>query len=150
MNLSGYEIGNFFDEMYEDDGRPRAAVRPLVKKIESLSPGELASRQLAADRALVQAGITFNVYGESAGVEKILPFDLVPRMVTATEWERIEKGLKQRIRALNLFIDDLYHGRKIIKDRVVPAKHFYYYLPGNSWCFSVVRTSDTCTYLVTK
>jgi uncharacterized circularly permuted ATP-grasp superfamily protein len=70
----------------------------------------------------VQAGITFNVYGESAGVEKVLPFDLIPRMVTATEWERIEKGLKQRIRALNLFIDDLYHDRKIIKDQVVPPE----------------------------
>jgi uncharacterized circularly permuted ATP-grasp superfamily protein len=122
MNLSGYEIGNFFDEMYEEDGCPRAAVRPLVRKIESLSPGELASRQLAADRALVQAGITFNVYGESAGVEKILPFDLIPRMVTSAEWERIEKGLKQRIRALNLFIDDLYHDGKIIKDKVVPPE----------------------------
>jgi uncharacterized circularly permuted ATP-grasp superfamily protein len=122
MNLSGYEIGNFFDEMFEKDGRPRAAVRRLVRKIESLSADELANRQLAADRALVQAGITFNVYGESAGVEKILPFDLVPRMVTAREWERIEKGLKQRIRALNLFIDDLYHDRKIIKDRVVPPE----------------------------
>ncbi len=122
MNLSGYEIGNFFDEMFEDDGQPRPAVRPLVKKIESLSPGELANRQSAADRALVQAGITFNVYGESAGVEKTLPFDLVPRMVTAREWERIEKGLEQRIRALNLFIDDLYHDRKVVKDRVVPPE----------------------------
>jgi uncharacterized circularly permuted ATP-grasp superfamily protein len=122
MNLSGYEVGNFFDEMFEDDGRPRAAVRPLVRKLNSLSQGELANRQLAADRALVQAGITFNVYGESAGVEKVLPFDLIPRMVTATEWERIEKGLKQRIRALNLFVDDLYHDHKIIKDRVVPPE----------------------------
>ena len=120
MNLSGYQVGDFFDEMYENDGRPRPAVCPLVRKIESLSPGELANRQLEADRALVQAGITFNVYGESAGVEKTLPFDLVPRIVTASEWDRIEKGLKQRIRALNLFIDDLYHDRKIIKDKAVP------------------------------
>ncbi len=122
MNLAGYEIGKFYDEMFEDDGRPRAPVRPLVKKIESLSPGELANRQQAADRALVQAGITFNVYGESAGVEKTLPFDLVPRMVTAAEWENIEKGLKQRIRALNLFIDDIYNNRRIIKDRTVPPE----------------------------
>jgi uncharacterized circularly permuted ATP-grasp superfamily protein len=122
MNLAGYEIGNFFDEMFEDDGRPRAAVRPLVGKLESLSAGELGNRQLAAARALVQAGITFNVYGESAGVEKTLPFDLVPRTVTATEWERIEKGLKQRIHALNLFIDDLYHERKAVRDGVVPPE----------------------------
>ena len=117
MNLSDYQIGDFFDEMFTDDGQPRPAVRPLVRKIESLSNGELASRQSAADRALVQAGITFNVYGEGAGLEKILPFDLAPRMVTAAEWERIERGLKQRIRALNLFIDDLYHDQKIIFPR---------------------------------
>src|SRR2546427_780335 len=81
--------------------------------------GGLLNRQKAADRALVQMGITFNVYGESAGVEKTLPFDLVPRIVASTEWDRIERGLKQRIHALNQFIDDLYHGQKIIKDKVV-------------------------------
>jgi uncharacterized circularly permuted ATP-grasp superfamily protein len=120
MKLHEYEVGDFFDEMFGENGRPRSAARPLARNIESLPPGELVNRQLAADRALIQAGITFNVYGESAGVEKTLPFDLVPRIVTATEWERIEKGLKQRIRALNLFIDDLYHDRKIIKDGVIP------------------------------
>jgi uncharacterized circularly permuted ATP-grasp superfamily protein len=82
----------------------------------------LILRQSAADRALVQMGITFNVYGESAGVEKTLPFDLVPRIVSGSEWNRLERGLKQRIQALNLFIDDLYHDQKIIKDKVVPAE----------------------------
>jgi uncharacterized circularly permuted ATP-grasp superfamily protein len=71
---------------------------------------------------LIQAGITFNVYGASAGVEKTLPFDLVPRIVAAHEWERIQKGLEQRIRALNMFIDDLYHDQKIIKDGTVPPE----------------------------
>ena len=122
MKLSEYDVGDFFDEMFGENGGPRAAARPLARNIESLPTGELGNRQTAADRALVQAGITFNVYGESAGVEKTLPFDLVPRIVAATEWERIEKGLKQRIRALNLFIDDLYHDRKIIKDGVVPEE----------------------------
>src|SRR5208282_3994037 len=96
MKLCDYDVGNYFDEMFGETGRPRAAARPLARNIESLPNGELSNRQSAADRALVQAGITFNVYGESAGLEKTLPFDLVPRMVTATEWERIEKGLKQR------------------------------------------------------
>ncbi len=122
MKLSEYEVGNFFDEMFGENGRPRAAARPLARNIESLPPGELTIRQSAADRALVQAGITFNVYGESAGIEKTLPFDLVPRIVAATEWERIERGLKQRIRALNLFIDDLYHDQKILKDGAVPRE----------------------------
>jgi uncharacterized circularly permuted ATP-grasp superfamily protein len=122
MKLGEYEVGGFFDEMFGENGRPRAAARPLAKNIESLPPGELVNRQLAADRALVQAGITFNVYGESAGIEKTLPFDLVPRIVAAAEWDRIERGLKQRIRALNLFIDDLYHDQKIIKDGAVPKE----------------------------
>src|SRR5271163_1550534 len=122
MNFGDYDLGGFFDEMFGENGQPRYAARPLARNMASLPDGELTNRQLAADRALIQAGITFNVYGESAGVEKTLPFDLVPRIVPATEWERIEKGLKQRIRALNLFIDDLYHERKIIKDRVVPPE----------------------------
>jgi uncharacterized circularly permuted ATP-grasp superfamily protein len=135
----------------------------LVKKIESLSPGELANRQQAADRALVQAGITFNVYGESAGVEKTLPFDLVPRMVTAAEWENIEKGLKQRIRALNLFIDDIYNDRRIIKDRAVPpeiiisskgirAQCVGLHPPRGIWCHitgtDLVRHSDGRLYVL--
>ena len=79
-------------------------------------------RQKAADQALVQMGITFNVYGESAGVEKTLPFDLVPRIIAGSEWDRIERGLKQRIQALNLFLDDLYHGQKVVKNGVVPLE----------------------------
>ena len=120
MKLGDYEVGKFYDEMFGDNGRPRAAAHHLAKKIESLPPGELVNRQSEADRALIQAGITFNVYGESAGVEKTLPFDLVPRIVPASEWEQIEQGLKQRIRALNMFIDDLYHDQRIIKDKAVP------------------------------
>jgi uncharacterized circularly permuted ATP-grasp superfamily protein len=120
MKICGYETGDFFDEIIGENGHPRAAARPLVRNIESLPDGELVNRQQAADLALVQMGITFNVYGESAGVEKTLPFDLVPRIVPASEWDRIERGLKQRIQALNLFIDDLYHDRKIVKNGVVP------------------------------
>jgi uncharacterized circularly permuted ATP-grasp superfamily protein len=122
MKFSNYQTGEFFDELFGEDGRPRATARPLVKNIESLPELELINRQKAADRALVQAGITFNVYGESAGVEKTLPFDLVPRIVAASEWGRIERGLKQRIQALNLFIDDLYHDQKILKDGIVPRE----------------------------
>jgi uncharacterized circularly permuted ATP-grasp superfamily protein len=123
----------------------------------------LASRQQAADRALVQGGITFNVYGESAGVEKTLPFDLIPRMVTAREWERLEKGLKQRIQALNLFIDDIYHQQRIIKDRAVPpeivssSKGFRsqcvgLHPPRGIWCHitgtDLVRHSDGQIYVL--
>jgi uncharacterized circularly permuted ATP-grasp superfamily protein len=121
MKFRNYDTDGFFDEMIGEDGRPRAAVRHLARNLEALPDGELVSRQQSADRALVQMGITFNVYGESAGVEKTLPFDLLPRIISGTEWNRIERGLRQRIEALNLFIDDLYHGQKIIKDGIVPA-----------------------------
>jgi len=122
MRFKSYEMDGFFDEMFGENGEPRASARSLVNSIESLPEGELLNRQRAAERALLHMGITFNVYGERAGLEKIFPFDLVPRIVCAAEWIRIERGLKQRITALNLFINDLYHEQKVIKDGIVPAE----------------------------
>src|SRR5258708_17384109 len=122
MQFKQYETGEFFDEIFVENGQPRASARTLVNNIENLPEGELLNLQRSAERALLQMGITFNVYGESAGVEKIFPFDLVPRIVAAAEWTWIERGLKQRIRALNLFIDDIYHDQKILKDGVIPAE----------------------------
>jgi len=122
MRFKQYEIGEFFDEIFGENGQPRASARTLVNNIENLPEGELLNLQRSAERALLQMGITFNVYGESAGVEKIFPFDLVPRIVPTVEWTRIERGLKQRITALNLFISDLYHHQKILKDGIVPKE----------------------------
>ena len=104
------------------DGCARPGSCLLKERIEALPDGELLQRQEAAERLLLQSGITFNVYGDSAGTERIFPFDLVPRIVAAAEWEGIERGLKQRIHALNLFIDDVYHDQRIVKDGVVPAE----------------------------
>src|SRR5215467_10708327 len=122
MRFQQYDVGNFFDEMFSAEGCPRPAAQALIKTIESLPDGELLTRQAAAERALLQMGITFNVYGAQAGVEKIFPFDILPRIVSATEWARIERGLKQRIRALNLFIDDIYHQQRILKDGIIPKE----------------------------
>ena len=122
MNLSEYDVGDFFDEMLQKDGSPRSAARHLARNLESLPRPELESRQLAADQALVQSGITFNVYTDNRGVEKTLPFDLIPRIVAGSEWKRLEEGLRQRVTALNLFIDDLYHDQKILKDGVIPRE----------------------------
>jgi uncharacterized circularly permuted ATP-grasp superfamily protein len=108
--------------MFEAGCAPRAAAKALVQLIEAMTDGELLRRQQSAERALLHMGITFNVYGDSAGTERIFPFDLVPRIVAAAEWAWIEHGLKQRIRALNLFIDDIYHDQKIVKDGVMPAE----------------------------
>src|SRR5882762_10039233 len=163
MRFKSYEVGEFFDEMFGENGQPRASARRLVTNIENLPKGELLNRQRAAERALLQMGITFNVYGERAGVEKIFPFDLVPRIVSAAEWTRIERGLKQRITALNHFIHDLYHGQKIIKDRVVPGEIVLsskayrkqcigFNPPGGIWCHvtgtDLVRHRDGQIYVL--
>jgi uncharacterized circularly permuted ATP-grasp superfamily protein len=120
MQLETYQTNGFYDEMFEPDGRPRARAEMLVRRLMALSDGELERRQKAADLALLNMGITFNVYGHEAGTEKVWPFDIVPRIIDSQEWDHIERGLKQRIRALNLFIDDVYNERKIIRDGVVP------------------------------
>ena len=120
MQFSAYETEGFFDEMFLPDGTPRSGARLVKERIESLPDGELLARQAAAERLLLQNGITFNVYSDKTATEKIFPFDIIPRVVEAEEWNWIERGLKQRVYALNLFIDDIYHERKIVKDRVVP------------------------------
>ena len=120
MDLTTYQTDGFWDELFEPTGRPRAAADPLVRRLADFSPGELAIRQKAADKMLLTMGITFNVYGHEAGTEKVWPFDIVPRVIDAGEWATIERGLKQRIHALNLFIDDVYNRRLIVKDKVVP------------------------------
>src|SRR5580765_7930127 len=122
MTFEQYESSPFFDEMFEAGCEPRGAAKALVQQIEALADGELLRRQQSAERALLHMGITFSVYGDGAGTERIFPFDLVPRIVAASEWNLIERGLKQRIHALNLFIDDVYHGQLIIKDGVIPGE----------------------------
>src|SRR6266581_3277404 len=122
MRFERYDTGDFFDEMFDLNGRPRAAASALTHFIDALPTGELLRRQQSAERALLHMGITFNVYGDSAGTERIFPFDLLPRIVSASDWQVIDRGLKQRIRALNLFIDDVYRDQKIVKDHVVAAE----------------------------
>ncbi len=115
-----YEPGDYYDELMESTGVPRPGARLLVEKIESLPPGDLALRQQAAEALLLKMGITFNVYGQTEGTEKIFPFDIIPRIVSSRDWHLIENGLKQRIFALNAFIQDVYNEKKILKDKVVP------------------------------
>ncbi len=122
MQFSSYETQGFYDEMFDGDGRPRPHVQLLLDTIQSLSDGQLLRYKHAAERLLLQMGITFNVYGDSAGTERIFPFDLVPRIIPAAEWDYIERGLKQRIHALNAFLDDVYHDQKILKDGTIPAE----------------------------
>ena len=122
MHFSSYQTEGFYDEMFEADGRARPHVQLVLEIIQSLSDGQLLRYKHAAERLLLQLGITFNVYGDTAGTERIFPFDLIPRVIPAQEWDRIERGLKQRIHALNAFIDDVYHDQKILKDGAIPAE----------------------------
>ena len=120
MNFASYDTAEFYDEMFTAR-RLCPLRRAAAQRADRVAAdGELQRRQKAAERLLLQIGITFNVYGDDAGTEKIFPFDIVPRIVEAAEWDWIERGLKQRIHALNLFIDDIYHEQKIVRDDVVP------------------------------
>jgi uncharacterized circularly permuted ATP-grasp superfamily protein len=120
MELDAYATVGFYDEMYEGPGRPRPGAAPVHERLRSLPVEELQRWQAAAERALLTMGITFNVYGDAAGTEKIFPFDIVPRIVEAAEWAAIERGLVQRIRALNLFIADCHGDQRIFREGVVP------------------------------
>ncbi len=122
MQFDSYQTDGFYDEMFDAEGQPRPEARLLVETIQAAQSEQLARCQPATDRLLLQMGITFNVYGDSAGTEKIFPFDLVPRIVPAHEWDWIDRGLRQRVHALNLFLDDIYHDQKILKDKVIPEE----------------------------
>jgi uncharacterized circularly permuted ATP-grasp superfamily protein len=120
FHFSEYDRGDFFDEMFDGEGQPRGDCQPLFRRMQTMTADDLARRQKAADRSMVQLGITLNVYGDTQGRERIIPFDIVPRIIANQEWQWLEKGLKQRITALNLFLDDIYHDQKIVRDGVVP------------------------------
>jgi len=123
--FSHYAYGDTYDEMFEAAGVPRAEWQPIFNRLRELPAEELQSRQAAADSAFLHNGVTFTVYGREEGTEKIFPYDLIPRIITAKEWDTLERGLTQRITALNLFLQDIYHDRKILSDGVVPADLIY-------------------------
>jgi uncharacterized circularly permuted ATP-grasp superfamily protein len=117
-----YPRPDAFDELLAGDGQPRPSVAAVVGKMKSLSPADLTRKQAAAEALLRTLGITFAVYGHTDGSEKVWPFDIVPRIIPASEWESIEAGLKQRITALNLFLNDVYNERKILRDKIIPEE----------------------------
>lgn len=120
LGFDGYQTENFFDEMFDAQGEVRPEARMLVDLIQSLPEGELLSRKTAIERAMYRLGVTFTVYGDDRGTEKIFPFDIIPRMIHAAEWARIEKGLRQRICALNALVNDIYHDQNVINDGIIP------------------------------
>ncbi|HZP05531.1 MAG TPA: circularly permuted type 2 ATP-grasp protein [Terracidiphilus sp.] len=120
-----YPLDQAFDEMRASNGDLRQHYRALAETLATLPADELQRRKQSADLAFLTQGITFTVYGREEGTERIFPYDLLPRLVTAAEWDRIERGLTQRITALNLFLRDVYSDGKILNDRVVPRELVY-------------------------
>jgi uncharacterized circularly permuted ATP-grasp superfamily protein len=129
-HLDRYDTGGLFDEMLDPSGGVRPHYRRFRELFEALTPREFEIKRQSVDLAFLRQGVTFNVYGDSAGAEKIFPFDLLPRIIPAAEWDMLERGLVQRITALNLFLHDIYHEQKILQDKVIPpfyvlsGKHF--------------------------
>ena len=119
---AGYDLGAFFDEMLDASGRPRPHYAALHEQLSSMTPASLEERIRVANAFFVTQGIGFTVYGDEQGTDRIFPFDLIPRIVPADEWALIERGLEQRLRALNLFLHDVYHEQRILADGVVPAE----------------------------
>ena len=116
-----YEVGSrFYDEMFEEDGRPREACRRMRDMLAGLAPEDLAKLQESVYRRFLHEGITFTVLGGDEVTERIIPLDFVPRVLTGAEWDHIERGLKQRLAALNLFLKDVYHEGRSLRDRIVP------------------------------
>ncbi len=128
--FADYKTEGFFDEMFEADGSVRPHYQMLRDRFDAMEPGEFDRKCALAERAYLSQGITFTVYSGDEGTERIFPFDLLPRIVPAKEWDHIERGLAQRLTALNMFLHDIYHDQRIIKEKIIPAelihsaKHF--------------------------
>ena len=118
--IAGYDVGPFFDEMLDVDGRPRPHYRALYDRLGALTDEGLEERIRTANAFFATQGIGFTVYGDEAGTDRIFPFDLIPRIVPADEWAKVERGLAQRITALNLFLGDLYGEQRILDEGIVP------------------------------
>lgn len=123
VSWNEYDPGTFFDELITSKSKPRRYAKGLAHYLADHSDDELETRKAVAELSIKEMGITFTVYTpEEGAIDRSWPFDIIPRVVPKSEWDQIELGLMQRVKALNLFIDDLYHDQKIIKDKVFPAE----------------------------
>jgi uncharacterized circularly permuted ATP-grasp superfamily protein len=120
--LEGYDPAALFCEMLRPGQPTHPALSLLLSRLAALPIESLRRRAADAERDLLERGITFTVYSDATAIDRILPFDLIPRVLTPPEWQQIETGVIQRVRALNMFLHDIYHDRKILKDRIIPAE----------------------------
>ncbi|WNH08236.1 circularly permuted type 2 ATP-grasp protein [Thalassobellus suaedae] len=124
--FSSYDkLPKTWDEMYNDNAEFRAQYEEFIKYLEKTSPEKLTKKEDLSKQLFMSQGVTFTVYNDNEGIEKIFPFDIVPRIITAKEWDKIESGIKQRLKALNLFIKDIYNEQFILKDGIIPAELIY-------------------------
>src|SRR3954463_2070893 len=123
--FQNYDADGLFDEMFMAPGVPRPHYASVADELMKLDVPAFERRRRMADMSFRNQGITFTVYGDQRGVEKIFPFDMVPRIIPAEEWDHIERGLAQRITALNLFCQDVYHDQRILKEKIIPAELIY-------------------------
>src|SRR6195952_3292707 len=123
--LKNYLLDHAYDEMFQNSELLRPHYEPLLEHFTSLPDNELQRRKQSADLSFLNQGITFTVYGREEGTEKIFPYDLIPRIITAAEWATVERGLAQRITALNLFLKDIYNEGRILEDGIVPREMVY-------------------------
>jgi uncharacterized circularly permuted ATP-grasp superfamily protein len=160
--FSDYQLGDFFDEMFSEPGVARPHYNKLFARFKEMERDEFERKRVLAASTFLSQGVTFTVYNDDQGTERIFPFDLLPRIIPADEWEFVERGLVQRITALNLFLHDIYHGQNILKDGVIPkqiiweAAHFrpefmHFDVPRNVYIHicgtDLIRDKDG-TYLV--
>ncbi|MFN9356751.1 MAG: circularly permuted type 2 ATP-grasp protein [Alphaproteobacteria bacterium] len=120
-----YALGRPYDEMFAGDGLPRPEAAALLETLTRLPPEELVRRQQACEQSFLHQGITFTVYGHQDATEKIIPTDLLPRIIPGREWDRLEAGLRQRLQALNLFLKDVYNDGRILSAGIVPRDLVY-------------------------
>lgn len=125
-----YESEGFFDEMFEGDGKVRPHYQRILERFSEMDAQTFERKRALAEKAYLNQGITFTIYSGDEGTERIMPFDLVPRIISSDEWKVLERGLEQRLRALNLFLHDIYHDQRILREGIIPleiirtAKHY--------------------------
>jgi len=117
-----YQPDGFYDELISSPGRPRAVAAALIRYLSSFNVKQLAERQVAAELAIQEMGISFTVYSEGENIDRAWPMDIIPRVIALKEWQRLEKGLLQRLTALNMFINDVYNKQNIVKDKIFPIE----------------------------
>jgi uncharacterized circularly permuted ATP-grasp superfamily protein len=122
MDTKQYQVGSNYDEMFADGGKCRPHYQDFLNILGKTTSKKMSHLQFSANKTQVAMGMTFNVYHDNQGTEKILHLDIIPRIIPNQEWTKLEAGLKQRIHALNLFLQDIYNERKILKDKIVPEE----------------------------